>query len=134
VHAVHDRLRAAARVASQNGTGQPPRHPLAAGGNHAVAVKVLLQHDGIGRGHRDRVEAAAAAPGGADLARQPSQRHARALLCLRARDAEGPRALTLVEQCEGRGGHEPERHERDEKLGEAHAGSVVADAARVNAQ
>ena len=47
---------------------------------------------------------------------------------------EGPRALALVEQREGRGGHEPERHERDEKLGEAHAGSVVADAARVNAQ
>src|SRR5882672_1511691 len=62
VHAVDDRLRAAARVATQDGTGQPPRHPLAVGGDHAVAVEVLLQRDGIGRGHRDRVEAAAAAP------------------------------------------------------------------------
>src|SRR5213076_2261280 len=42
VHAVDDRLRATARVATQDGPGQPPRHPLAAGDDHAVAVKVLL--------------------------------------------------------------------------------------------
>src|SRR5207247_9733967 len=42
-HAVDDRLRAAARLASEDRAVQSPRHALAAGRDDAVAVEVLLE-------------------------------------------------------------------------------------------
>src|SRR2546425_10721556 len=123
-----------ARLASEDRAGQSPRHALAAGGDDAVAVEVLLEHDLLGGGHGDGVEALTAAPGPANLRRQTRHGHARALLRLGARGPGRPRALTLVEQRDDGGGHEPERHEGDKEVGEGHAGSVVGDAARVNVQ
>ena len=83
---------------------------------------------------RSRVEVSAAATGDAKLGGQAGERHAGALLRLGARHAERPRAPTFVEQREGRGADDGEHREADEQIGEAHAGSVVDDAARVNVQ
>jgi hypothetical protein len=123
-----------AGIATQHGPHEPPGHALAVDGDGSVAVEILLQHDRIRRGHGDRVERANATAGQSNLRRQTSERHARALLRLRTRDAECPGALALVQQCEGGGRDEGEDRDGDEKIGEAHAGSVGGDAARVNVQ
>ena len=129
--AVDDGLGAAAGVAAQDVAGQPPRDRLARAGDDAVAVAIDVEHDARGLDHRERRHPVGvpALPRDTQLAREPGERGARALLRLDAGGAHGPRLLALLQQHQRGAAGDAEQRRRDQHVRERHARSVRREAA-----
>src|SRR5438874_3066048 len=123
-HAVDHRLRAGPGVAAQDVAIQLPGDALAGAGDHAVVIAIDVEHEARGLDDGQRRLRRAPLAGAAQLAREPRQGGAGALLRLDARGADGPRLVTLLERDEHGADDESDQRQGDENVGECHARSV----------